>query len=117
MNRQILKIEKRKRRHGRVRAKVSGTEARPRLVVFRANQHIYAQIIDDNTGKTLVAASDLEIKSKSKKLDKSVEVGAAIAEKAKAKNISAVIFDRGGYKYHGRVKALADAARAAGLEF
>ncbi len=116
-NRQVLKIAKRVRRHRRVRAKVSGSAKRPRLAVYRANQHIYAQLIDDAAGKTLAQASSVTIKSKAKKSDKSVEVGTAIAKAAQALNISEVVFDRGGYKYHGRVKALAEAARAAGLKF
>lgn len=116
MNRQTLKIEKRVRRHGRVRAKVSGTDSRPRLVVFRANQHIYAQIVDDASGKTLAAADDSKIKTGSK-AEKATQVGAAIAKKAQEKKIATVVFDRGGYQYHGRVKALADAAREAGLKF
>jgi large subunit ribosomal protein L18 len=116
MNKHVLKIEKRVRRHNRVRARVTGTEARPRLVVFRANQHIYAQIVDDASGKTLAAASDAEIKT-GKKADKAAQVGAEIAKLAVAKKISEVVFDRGGYQYHGRVKALAEAAREAGLKF
>ncbi|TSC64889.1 MAG: 50S ribosomal protein L18 [Candidatus Doudnabacteria bacterium Gr01-1014_77] len=117
MNRQELKIAKRVRRHKRVRARMSGDAKRPRLVVFRANQHIYAQIIDDASQKTIVASSSLELKTKGKKADQSAEVGTSIAKKALAKDISEVVFDRGGFKYHGRVKALADAARAAGLKF
>lgn len=116
-NRQILKTEKRVRRHQRVRGVVSGTEARPRLAVFRANQHIYAQLIDDVTGKTLAAASSAEIKSKAKKSEVAAEVGKLIAKKALDKKVETVVFDRGGYQYHGRVKALAEAAREAGLKF
>jgi large subunit ribosomal protein L18 len=116
-NKEQLKRSKRQRRHTRVRSVVSGTEARPRLTVFRSTSHIYAQIIDDISGKTLVAASSAEIKTKAAKSDLSTQVGTAIADKAKAKNVTAVVFDRGGYRYHGRVKALAEAARAAGLEF
>lgn len=117
MNKQALKNEKRIRRHKRVRAKVKGSESRPRLAVFRANQHIYAQIIDDSSAKVIAAASSMDIKSKAKKSDKAAEVGALIAKKALEKNIKEVVFDRGGYQYHGRVKALADAARQAGLQF
>ncbi|MBU6447607.1 50S ribosomal protein L18 [Patescibacteria group bacterium] len=117
MNKQELKNAKRIRRHKRVRAKVKGSESRPRLAVFRANQNIYAQIIDDASGKVLAAASSLEIKSKSGKSDKAALVGTLIAKKASEKNIKEVVFDRGGYKYHGRVKALAEAARQAGLQF
>lgn len=104
-------------RHNRVRSVVNGTASRPRLSVFRSAQHLYAQLIDDQTGTTLAAASTVELKTKGKKTDKSTEVGTVIAEKAKAKNITTVVFDRGGYRYHGRVKALAEAARAGGLEF
>lgn len=117
MNGPKLKIAKRVRRHGRVRAKISGDANRPRLAVFRANQHIYAQIIDDATQKTLASVSTMELKTKGTKTDAAVAVGKAIADKAVALKISAVVFDRGGYKYHGRVKALADAAREAGLKF
>ncbi|MDI3339771.1 MAG: 50S ribosomal protein L18 [Sphaerobacter sp.] len=116
-------LSPRKRRHLRVRAKVSGTPDRPRLNVFRSNEHIYAQIIDDTKGHTLVAASSLEAAVRERfpeEHPKSVEariVGEVIGERARAKGITRVVFDRGGYKYHGRVRALADAARAAGLEF
>jgi len=110
------------RRHARVRRRIAGTVERPRLSIFRSLHHVYAQIIDDATGKTLVAASTREkalaegLKSNSSS-SAAEKVGKTIAERAKAKGISAVIFDRGGYKYHGRIKALADAARGAGLEF
>lgn len=112
----------RQRRHHRVRRKVSGTGARPRLNVFRSSTHIYAQVIDDTAGTTLAAASDLDadlataVKGKSK-TERAVAVGKAVAERAKAKGVELVVFDRGGYKYHGRVRALADAAREAGLGF
>ena|SRR6185436_5055667 len=110
------------RRHQRVRGTVSGTEARPRLNVFRSLTHIYAQVIDDSSGKTLVSAStvDAELKTQvagKKKTEQAKLVGATLAERAKAKGVKAVVFDRGGYKYHGRVKALADGAREGGLEF
>ena len=109
----------RTRRHARVRTKVSGTAERPRLCVFRSNSHLYAQIIDDVAGITLVAAStlDKEIKTKKSNIEAAKEVGALIAKKAVAKNIKTVVFDRGGYIYHGVVKALAEAAREGGLEF
>lgn len=94
-----------------------GALERPRLAVFKANRHIYAQLIDDNAGKTLAAASSLEIKSKAKKTDIAKEVGKLVATKAIAKKIKAVKFDRGGFAYHGRVKALAEGAREGGLEF
>jgi large subunit ribosomal protein L18 len=109
-------------RHRRVRKRVIGTQARPRLSIFRSSQHIYAQVIDDAAGKTLAAAStiDAEVKpgaEKAKKTEASVLVGTRLAQRAKAAGITAVVFDRGGFKYHGRVKALADAARKEGLEF
>ena len=109
-------------RHRRVRRKVSGTSERPRLAVFRSNQHIYAQLIDDVAQATLAAASTIDPDLKSKlesgsTCDASGEVGKLIAERALSKGISSVVFDRGGNLYHGRVQALADAARSAGLEF
>ncbi|MBV2361869.1 50S ribosomal protein L18 [Streptomonospora sp. NEAU-YY374] len=110
----------RARRHLRVRKKVSGTPERPRLVVFRSSKHMVAQIIDDTRHHTLVAAStlDRDIRdSEGTKTEKSRKVGELLAERAKAADISAVVFDRGGYQYHGRVAALADGARAGGLEF
>ena len=110
------KREKRIRRIAKVRAKVSGTAKKPRLNVFRSLNHIRAQIIDDTTGKTLVFASDDKIK-KGTKVDKAKEVGKTIAKLAQEQKIKKVVFDRAGYKYHGRVKALAEAAREAGLEF
>lgn len=116
-NKQVLKQNKHQIRKGRVRARISGDEARPRLAVFRSANHIYAQVINDVTGKTLAQASSRDVKAKSKKADLSIEVGKLIADKAKAAGVSKVVFDRGGFAYHGRVKALADAAREAGLEF
>ena len=108
----------RQRRHRRVRARIAGTAERPRLAVYRSLSQIYAQVIDDRTGRTLAAASSLEAKDgKAKRSDAAASVGAKIAEKAKAAGIEEVIFDRGGYRYHGRVKALADAARSNGLRF
>ena len=114
--------EKRKRRHYRVRQKVSGNDAKPRLCVFRSLNHIYAQVIDDAQGHTLVSAStlDTEIKGDSKgksKTDRAAMVGSLLAKRAAGKKIKQIAFDRGGYKYHGRVKALADAARQGGLKF
>jgi large subunit ribosomal protein L18 len=114
--------EARIRRHNRVREKITGTEARPRLSVFRSLNHIYAQVIDDLAGHTLVSAStlDADIKKDTKKKNKSGEaelVGALLAKRATEKGISQVAFDRGGFKYHGRVKALAEAARKGGLKF
>lgn len=111
----------RKKRHLRIRAKVSGTPERPRLNVFRSNQHIYAQVIDDVAGVTLAAASTLEEPIKALPggltVEKAAAVGRLVGERARARGIRQVVFDRGGYKYHGRVKALADGAREAGLEF
>lgn len=108
----------RMRRHRRVRKKLSGTPLRPRLVVFRSNQHIYGQVINDEEGRTLVAASDSELKPKPKtNLEVAKAVGRLLAEKAKAKKIKYVVFDRGGYKYHGQVQALAEGAREGGLFF
>lgn len=110
--------EQRIRRHKRVRAKISGTPECPRLSVFRSNANIHVQIIDDVAGNTLVSASSVEMKLENGgNMDAAVAVGKKIAEKAAEKNITKVVFDRGGYIYTGRVKALADAAREAGLEF
>lgn len=114
--------EARQRRHIRVRAKVSGTTERPRLNVFRSNKHIYAQVIDDVTGVTLVSASSLDKELRDGQtnggtVEAAKKIGRLVAERAKAKGVTAVVFDRGGYLYHGRVQALADAAREAGLEF
>jgi len=110
----------RKRRHLRVRKRLSGTPQRPRLAVFRSLNHIYAQIIDDSVGHTLVSACDLEaglrqLRDGKKKAEVAALVGQELARKAKEKGISAVVFDRAGFKYHGRVKALAEAARQGGL--
>jgi large subunit ribosomal protein L18 len=110
------------RRHARVRAKVKGTNSRPRLCVFRSLNHIYAQVIDDVQGNTMAAASTLDPEigtdtTGKTKTGKSEVVGALVAKRALAKGISQVVFDRGGYKYHGRVKALAEAARQEGLKF
>ena len=108
----------RTRRHARVRKSLAGTAGRPRLAIFRSLTHIYAQVIDDATGRTLAQASSLEVKDGSgTKSDLAKAVGTRVAEKAKAAGIEEVIFDRGGYRYHGRVKALADAARSNGLRF
>lgn len=106
-------------RHRRVRKKLSGTPTRPRLAVFRSNRYIYAQIIDDVAGKTLAAASSQEkdLRAKTLTVDTAGEVGKLVAERAKEAGVSTVVFDRGGFPFHGRVKALADGARAAGLEF
>jgi large subunit ribosomal protein L18 len=106
-----------KRRHRRVRKKVSGTAERPRLCVFRSNNHIYAQVIDDVAQHTLAAASDFNLASSGATREISAEVGKLVAQRALEKGIAQVVFDRGGNLYHGRVKALAEAAREAGLDF
>jgi len=118
----LSKREARKRRHRRVRKKVYGTAERPRLNVFRSARHIYAQIINDDIGHTLVAASTLdpEIREQVQGLTKTEQarlVGLTLAKRALARGVKKVVFDRGGYKYHGRVKALAEASREGGLEF
>lgn len=111
-----LKVQNRQRRHKRIRAKVSGSALRPRLSIFKSNKSMYAQIIDDVAGKTLIAASFVEVKGK-KPLEKATLLGEKVAEKAGAKKISAVVFDRSGYVYTGLVKAFADGARKGGLVF
>ena len=114
------KHESRIRRHRRVRKKIRGTAERPRLAVYRSNRHIIAQVIDDIAGHTLVSASSTEAELRSGPTGNvagAAAVGKLIAERAKEKNIAAVVFDRGGFRYHGRVAALADSAREAGLEF
>ena len=109
----------RTRRHYRLRKKIRGEATRPRLAVFRSNKHIVAQVIDDRAGRTVAAASSLEtdLRQGSGNKDSAAKVGALVAERAKAAGITKVVFDRGGFLYHGRVAALADAAREAGLEF
>ena len=111
--------EIRQRIHKRIRSRLAGTQERPRLAVFRSINHIYAQVIDDQQGHTLVAAASTEkdLKGKGGNLDGAKLIGKTVAQRAKDKGITKVVFDRGGYLYHGRVKALADAAREAGLEF
>lgn len=126
------KRTKRQRRHRRVRSKIKGTSKIPRLCVFRSNKHVYGQLIDDEKGKTLISASDLEIKpkktqkrtQKNAKIEIAKEVGKLLAKKAidlpagkAGKKIEKIVFDRGGYKYHGRIKALAEGAREGGLNF
>ncbi|HFG0346752.1 TPA: 50S ribosomal protein L18 [Staphylococcus aureus] len=118
----ISKIDKNKvrlKRHARVRTNLSGTAEKPRLNVYRSNKHIYAQIIDDNKGVTLAQASskDSDIATTATKVELATKVGEAIAKKAADKGIKEIVFDRGGYLYHGRVKALAEATRESGLEF
>lgn len=107
----------RQKKHWRTRNKIKGTAVRPRLAVFRSSQHMYAQIIDDTEGRTLVAASTLEVKVDGTKTDAAKAVGEAVAKKALEKGIDKVVFDRGGNLYHGRIKALAEGAREAGLDF
>ncbi len=120
--RRISRDEHRRRVHERVRMKVEGTAERPRLSVYRSLGHIYAQIIDDRTGSTLISASSVDKETKKQlkgggNIAAAKVIGKIVAERAKAAKINKVVFDRGGYKYHGRVKALADAAREAGLQF
>ena len=119
MIRKIEKKEIRDRIHKRIRRKLSGTAERPRLAVFRSVAHIYAQVIDDNAGATLVSASTVDKGGKTNggNVAAAKAIGKLVAERAKEKGIQKVVFDRGGYQYHGRIKALADAARTAGLEF
>ena len=117
MLKQFDRKSARARRHRRVRVRLAGTGQRPRLSVFRSLHHVYAQLIDDETGRTVAAASTAQLKSGKKDTDAAASVGRVIAERAKAAGITSAVFDRGGFLYHGRVKALADAAREAGLEF
>ena len=118
----INRADERRRIHQRIRRKISGTSARPRLCVFRSLNHIYAQVVDDSVSRTLAAASTAEkdVRGQSKgtgNIAAAKVVGKVIAERARAKGVESVVFDRGGYPYHGRVKALADAARENGLKF
>jgi len=119
---QVKKQLQRERRHRRVRAKINGTSQCPRLCVFRSNKYIYAQLIDDQKGKTLLSVTDKKPKTKSKtkessNINSALEVGKILAKKAIEKKIKKIVFDRGGYKYHGRVKAIAEGARQGGLKF
>jgi large subunit ribosomal protein L18 len=114
----VTNRQRRARRHKRVRKHVLGTAERPRLVVFRSNRGIAAQLVDDTSGRTLAAASSLNVRNtKGSKSDQAAAVGKLLAANAKKADVKAVVFDRGGYLYHGRVKALAEAAREGGLEF
>jgi large subunit ribosomal protein L18 len=117
MRKQFDRHQARERRHRRVRARVQGTAAQPRLCVYRSLLHTYAQVIDDRTGRTLASASTVQLKSGKNDVSAAAAVGKSIAEKAKEAGVTQVVFDRGGFQYHGRVKALADAAREGGLEF
>jgi large subunit ribosomal protein L18 len=116
MKKPFNKTVQRKRRHARVRAKISGSTETPRLIVFRSTRYMHAQLIDDTSGKTLAAAHDLKVK-KGTKLERAAAVGKELGEKAIKAGVKSCVFDRNGYKYHGRVKALADSAREAGLKF
>jgi large subunit ribosomal protein L18 len=116
MHKPRTRADRRQRRHLRVRKKVIGTAERPRLVVFRSIKHIYAQLVNDEQGRTLMTVSDLALES-GKKAERAAEVGKHLAARAKEAGITQVVFDRGGYKYHGRVKAVAESAREGGLEF
>ena len=113
----LSKLEKRNRIKRRVRGKISGSSELPTLSVYKSNKEIYAQLIDDKEGKTLASASSRSLNAKGNKVEISAEVGKAIAEKAKAAGIENIVFDRNGFVYHGRVKALADGAREGGLKF
>ena len=112
----LTKQIKRKRIHTKIRSKIMGTKERPRLCVFKSGKHIYAQLIDDDSHKVLVSASDVKMK-KGKKVEHSMEVGKLVAKEAVTKKIEKVVFDRGGFLFHGRVKAVADGAREGGLKF
>lgn len=112
-----IKTEKRARLHKRIRSRVTGTLERPRLAVFRSNKFMYAQLIDDTKGATLASSSDILLKGKMTKVERAKTVGKTLAEEALRKNISTIVFDRGGFSYRGRVKALAEAAREGGLNF
>ena len=116
-NKTAHKVTKRLKNKARIRKKVDGHAERPRLSVFRSGRHVYAQIIDDASGKTLVSFSTLEGDIKSKNVSSAKQVGAEIAKRAMSKNIKSVVFDRSGYVFHGRIKAVADGAREAGLSF
>jgi large subunit ribosomal protein L18 len=113
----LKKLVDRKKRHVRIRAKIEGTNEKPRFIVFRSLSHHYAQLIDDLSNKTLVSTSDLKVKGKDNKTERAKKVGIEIAKLAKEKNITTCVFDRNGYKYHGRIKAIADGAREGGLKF
>ena len=117
MLKQFNRTASRGRRHRRVRTEVRGTSERPRLSVYRSLHHLYAQLIDDDAGRTLAAASTMQLKLEAKDTDAAAAVGRTIAERARAAGVDKVVFDRGGFLYHGRVKALADAAREGGLQF
>jgi len=114
---QLTKVQSRKRKHARVRAKISGGTDRPRLVIFRSLKFNYAQLVDDQTNKIIVSSSDQKITTKGTKTEKAKQVGLELAKKALEKDVSEIVFDRNSYKYHGRVKAIAEGAREGGLKF
>ncbi|OGN12831.1 MAG: 50S ribosomal protein L18 [Candidatus Yanofskybacteria bacterium RIFCSPHIGHO2_02_FULL_43_15c] len=116
MNIHKKKLKDRIRRHKRVRAKITGTKEVPRVVVFRSAQHVYAQVVDDQAGQTVLSTNDFKLKEPDK-IKKSLQVGEILGEELKKKGMYKIIFDRGGFKYHGRVKALADGLRSAGIQF
>ncbi|MBP9711000.1 MAG: 50S ribosomal protein L18 [Candidatus Pacebacteria bacterium] len=117
MEKTIAKQIGRQRRHNRIRAKVMGTATRPRLAVYKSNRYLHAQVIDDEAGKTLVSGSTKDVAAKAKKTDAAKMLGVELAKRAKAAGITEVVFDRGGFRYTGRVATLADAAREGGLKF
>lgn len=112
-----IKNQKRERRHRRIRGKVFGTSERPRLSVYRSNQHLYAELIDDQKGHTIVSSSDISVKGSGTPMEKAKEIGKDLASKASEKKIKGAVFDRGGFIFTGRIKALADGAREGGLVF
>jgi large subunit ribosomal protein L18 len=114
MNKSIKNQESRMRRHNRIRAKIAGTSARPRLSVYKSNRYLHAQIIDDEAGKTLIGASTKDVAAKAKKMDAAQKLGAELAKRAKAAGIEAVVFDRGGFRFTGRIATLASAVREGG---
>lgn len=113
----ITKTQGRNRRHGKIRARISGTSARPRFSIYKSNRYIHAQLIDDDAGKTVIAGSTKDLAKDDKKMDAAKKLGGDIAKRAIAAGIKKVVFDRGGFRYTGRVATLAQAAREAGLEF
>ena len=117
MNKNLKKRVSRERRRKSIRGKIHGTLERPRLSVFKSNKHIYAQIVDDDTGRTIVSASSLKLNERKRGLERAAEVGLVIASVAKAKKVTTIVFDRGGYPYHGQVRVLAEKAREGGLVF
>jgi large subunit ribosomal protein L18 len=112
-----LKLSPRKIRHKRIREKIKGTSFCPRLSIFRSNKHIFIQLIDDEKGKTIISVSDIKKKIKGNKTEIAKKIGTELAKMAKEKRVERVVFDRGGYKYHGRIKAVAEGARKGGLKF